>query len=122
MTHEDMIKDFMKNLGQVISSRPTIMIGCPTTLLRIRLIAEEFGELCTAIQKGDLVEIADALADLEYVVVGTAVAFGIPHEAVFQEVHRSNMTKTKLDAHGKGGKEGYSKADIKGILEPLMQS
>lgn len=61
--------------------------------LRVHLIAEEFSELATALAENDKVLLADALADLVYVAYGTAVTFGIPLDAVFAEVHRSNMTK-----------------------------
>jgi predicted HAD superfamily Cof-like phosphohydrolase len=67
--------------------------------LRKRLIYEEFHELWTALNGNDIVEIADALADLTYVVYGTAVSYGIPLDEVFEEVHDSNMTK--LGADGK---------------------
>lgn len=68
--------------------------------LRVDLIAEEFHELRDALAAyacssdvGDLLAIADALGDLDYVVNGAAVAFGMPMEAIAREVHRSNMTK-----------------------------
>lgn len=124
MTHEQMIREFMQKNHQAFQTEPTTEIPDHVKVLRLRLIAEEFGELATAIHTGDLVLIADALADLEYVVVGTAIAYGIPHERVFQEVHRSNMTKPALDQHNKGGKvvkEGYSPANIRDILhQPLL--
>lgn len=87
-------------------------------LTRVRLIAEEFYELVHAMEEGNLIEVADALADLQYVISGCAVAYGIPLEAVFQEVHRSNMTKTPLGKNSKGGKgEGYQPPDIKKCLQ-----
>lgn len=61
--------------------------------LRIKLIDEELTELKEAIAKNDIVGIADALADLNYVVMGTGVEYGIDLEVVGDEVHRSNMTK-----------------------------
>lgn len=67
-----------------------------TAVLRCALINEELRELSEAIDADDLVEIADALADLCYVVIGTAVAYGIPLDKVFEEVHRSNMKKAVL--------------------------
>lgn len=62
--------------------------------LRLKLIQEELFELRDACEAEDLAEIADALADLAYVVYGAAVSFGIDLDSVFLEVHRSNMTKT----------------------------
>lgn len=61
--------------------------------LRYDLIKEELGELQEAQQDGDLVEIADALGDILYVVYGAAVTYGIDLEHVFNEIHESNMTK-----------------------------
>jgi predicted HAD superfamily Cof-like phosphohydrolase len=70
--------------------------------LRIRLMAEEFAELVAAMQLNDLPLVADALADLLYVVYGTATSYGVPMDEVFAEVHRSNMTKSnELDEGGK---------------------
>jgi len=62
-------------------------------LFRLRLIAEEFGELAKAFDQDSLASIGDAIADLAYVVYGTAVTFGFPLDALIAEVHRSNMTK-----------------------------
>jgi predicted HAD superfamily Cof-like phosphohydrolase len=63
--------------------------------LRKALMKEELAELCEAIDKGDLVKIADGLADLYYVVTGTAWEFGLAEcmGDIFAEVHRSNMSK-----------------------------
>lgn len=57
------------------------------------LMSEELREYREASQNGDIVAIADALADLAYTVLGSAVAHGINLEPIFEEVHRSNMTK-----------------------------
>ena len=64
-------------------------------LFRYHLIAEETHELLKAHRKGDIVEMADALADLLYVVYGMADLSAIPIDAVFAEVHRANMTKVR---------------------------
>jgi predicted HAD superfamily Cof-like phosphohydrolase len=61
------------------------------------LIAEELGELKEAIRDKDIVEVADALTDLLYVVYGAGHAFGIDLDKCFNEVHRSNMSKLGLD-------------------------
>lgn len=65
--------------------------------LRQKLIDEEYQELKDAVEAEDIIEIADACADLLYVVYGTALAFGIPITKVFEEVHRSNMSKVLPD-------------------------
>jgi predicted HAD superfamily Cof-like phosphohydrolase len=61
------------------------------------LIEEELNELKEAIANDDLVEVADALADLLYVVYGAGAAFGINLDACFHEVHSSNMSKLGED-------------------------
>jgi predicted HAD superfamily Cof-like phosphohydrolase len=78
--------------------------GAALRLLRARLIAEEAAEAVIALHQEDPIGLADALADLLYVVHGTALAFGIPIEAVFEAVHAANLTKDGHDIHGKGGK------------------
>jgi len=64
-----------------------------TQILRARLIQEESDELREALRLRSLPHIAKELADLLYVVYGTAVAYGIDMEPVFREVQRSNMSK-----------------------------
>lgn len=61
--------------------------------LRGKLLTEEFREYIEAENDNDLVEIADALADIIYIACGTAISYGIPLDKVFKEVHRSNMAK-----------------------------
>lgn len=63
--------------------------------LRISLITEELKELETAILEKNLTEIADALCDLQYVLSGTVLEFGLGEkfDDLFNEVHRSNMSK-----------------------------
>ena len=65
--------------------------------LRVALLQEEVGEFITASEKGDLVAIADALADIAYVVYGTALTYGIDLDSALREVHRSNMSKLGND-------------------------
>lgn len=62
--------------------------------LRLRLIREEYRELLKAIRLGDLAGIADAIADLVYVIIGTAIAFGIDIRPIWQAVQQANMAKT----------------------------
>lgn len=64
--------------------------------LRINLLQEELNELSEAIENNDLVEAADAFADLQYVLSGAILEFGLAgkFKSLFEEVHRSNMSKT----------------------------
>ena len=68
--------------------------------LRIKLIQEELNELKQAIADNDMIEVMDALTDIEYVVLGTVLEFGLQDRfvAMFDEVQRSNMSK--LDENG----------------------
>jgi predicted HAD superfamily Cof-like phosphohydrolase len=77
-------------------ARPEI-VDDVTFVLRLDLIQEELDELVVAHYNGDLVEVADAIGDLLYVVYGTADVMGIPIDKVFEEIHRSNMTKLTAD-------------------------
>ncbi len=86
------VLEFHRRFGVRIGARPELPDEA-TIALRRSLIAEETAELDRAIADRDVVEVADALADLLYVVYGTAVSFGIDVRPVFAEVHRSNMTK-----------------------------
>ena len=63
--------------------------------LRVSLLAEELKELQEAIDNKDLIEIADALCDLQYVLSGAVLEFGLGEKFVelFNEVQRSNMSK-----------------------------
>ncbi|CAN5190465.1 nucleoside triphosphate pyrophosphohydrolase family protein [soil metagenome] len=105
---------------------PTAVVPVEEAMLRFNLLKEENEEYLDACKNGDLVEIADALGDLLYITFGTILRHGLQHkiEEVFDEIHRSNMSK--LDENGKpifreDGKvlksEKYFKPDIKKILE-----
>jgi predicted HAD superfamily Cof-like phosphohydrolase len=91
-----------------------------TAKLRYDLIDEELQELKQAQKREDIIWIADAIGDLLYVVYGCAVAYGIPAQQVFDEVHRSNMSKF-IDGHrredGKWIKgPSYSPPDLRKVL------
>ena len=87
-----MVLDWHERFGVHVRTTPG-MVDPKTRDLRIALIKEELGELEEAGRLQDMTMIADALADLLYVVYGTAVSYGIDIEPVFQEVRRSNMSK-----------------------------
>lgn len=87
-----------------------------TLRCRNKLILQEVKELILATNAGDLVAIADAIADCLYVLYGTGYTYRIPVDAVFAEVHRSNMTK-EPGPTGKAVKGArYSPPDVAGVL------
>ena len=98
MTNFEKVGTFMKTFGQEVKLRPS-MSSAKINKLRLSLIKEEFDELETAMNKKDLVEIADALTDILYVTYGAGHAFGINLDKCFDEVQNSNMSK--LDSNGK---------------------
>lgn len=120
MTDEQsMVEEFHRKFEILVQERPTIPNGS-TTELRVRLIQEEFDELKEALDREDLAAVAKEMADLLYVVYGTAVSYGIDMEPVFREVHRSNLSKVggHKRADGKWVKPPtYSPASLEPILE-----
>ncbi len=120
-----MVREFHAATGLVINDWPTI-VDHKCAILREKLIAEEYTEFIKAQNEQDLTQIADALGDLLYVVLGAAVSYGIAIEDIFDEIHRSNMTKV-IDGYMRGdGKwikgPGYSKPDIATIvLQQMMR-
>jgi NTP pyrophosphatase (non-canonical NTP hydrolase) len=93
------VEMFMISCGQEVNNKPAL-VDDTTRDLRISLMEEELlgdGELVDSMKNGDMVGIADGLADLLYVVFGTASAYGINMQAVFDEVQRSNMSKIPED-------------------------
>lgn len=110
----------MKNLSEDIAALASHLDPeAGLASCRCHLILEELGEFVEGLNHQDEVATLDALADLIYVVVGTAVAFGLPLCEAFKEVHRSNMTKTiSRDRPGHPGKsDGYSPPNLKKILD-----
>jgi predicted HAD superfamily Cof-like phosphohydrolase len=113
-----MVAEFHETFDIARQSVPAIPDEA-TRALRVRLIQEEFDELQEALGQRDPVAVAKELADLLYVVYGTAVSYGIDMEPVFQEVHRSNMSKVggHKRADGKWVKPAtYSPARLEPIL------
>jgi predicted HAD superfamily Cof-like phosphohydrolase len=79
--------------GHPLSDGPPAIPDPETVYLRNDLHTEEFDELCNAIAVGDMPEIADGIADLIWVLTGTAVRLGIDLPAVWEEVKLANMAK-----------------------------
>jgi predicted HAD superfamily Cof-like phosphohydrolase len=108
-----MVVEFHERFGLPRAERPA-WPGDDIHRIRVALIEEELAEFRNAGESRNLLEIADALSDLLYVVYGAAVTYGIDLEPVYKEIHRSNMTKgggrgpCRLD--GKVGKGDHYEA------------
>ena len=98
MTNFEKVGVFMKTFGQNVKQSSSFGSE-KINALRVSLIKEELNELIEAINKKDLVEVADALTDILYVTYGAGHAFGINLDDCFEEVQNSNMSK--LDRDGK---------------------
>ena len=98
MTNFEKVGVFMKTFGQNVKQSSSFSSE-KINALRISLIKEELDELIEAMNKKDLVEVADALTDILYVTYGAGHAFGINLDDCFKEVQNSNMSK--LDKDGK---------------------
>ena len=95
------VQKFMEVFELGFQKQPTAKISSENIKLRFNLMKEENEEYLEAAKNNDLVEIADALGDMLYVLLGTVLEHGLQHkfEAVFDEIQRSNMSK--LDTNGK---------------------
>ena len=98
MTNFDKVGIFMKTFGQEVKNQPSFSSE-KINNLRYDLIKEELAELKDAMEKKDLLEVADALTDILYVTYGAGHAFGIDLDRCFEEVQNSNMSK--LDENGR---------------------
>lgn len=66
-------------------------------LVRMRLLIEEFAEYVNAEIDDDIVEVADSLGDMQYIINGTALVYGIPLDDVYKDIHNNNMSKLGPD-------------------------
>ena len=98
MSNFDDVRNFMEIYRQEVKTKPSFPSE-KIVQLRYDLIKEELNELSVAIKDKDIIEVADALTDLLYVVYGAGHAFGIDLDKCFAEVQCSNMSK--LDKDGK---------------------
>ena len=121
----DHVREFHDAFGIANADSPVGDIGSKEALLRYTLMREENEEYLEAANQGDLVEVADALGDMLYILCGTMLKHGLEHkiEEVFLEIQRSNMSK--LDGDGRpiyreDGKvlksDRYFRPDIAAIL------
>lgn len=116
---QGMVREFHQTMGAPVRTIPSPLTE-KEQRLRLRLIREETEELDEALQNGDVVKTADAIADILYVTLGTAVVSGIDISPVFDEVHRSNMTKTGGGLRGDGKVvkgENYEPPDIASVIK-----
>ena len=104
---QKMVREFHREFDIHVAESPSVP-DPKTTILRERLIQEEFDELKEAMKAENLPAIAKELADLLYVVYGMAVSYGIDMAPVFREVQRSNMSKVG----------GYKREDGKWVKPP----
>ena len=120
------VAKFHDAFGIESADSPSVNIHDQTVLLRYNLMKEENEEYLEAAQKKDLVEVADALGDMLYILCGTILSHGMQHKItdVFKEIQRSNMSKLGPDGkpiYREDGKvlkgPNYFKPDIAAILE-----
>lgn len=95
------VEQFHDAFGIQNHYQPIAEIGMDQIELRHRLMEEENDEYLIAAKAGNVVDVADALGDMLYILCGTMLKHGMQHkiEEVFQEIQRSNMSK--LDKDGK---------------------
>jgi predicted HAD superfamily Cof-like phosphohydrolase len=120
------VEEFHNAFGISNNYKPTADLSEADVLLRYKLMREENEEYLEAAQKGDLVEVADALGDMLYILCGTILKHGLQDKIaeVFAEIQRSNMSKLDKDGnpiYREDGKvlksELYFKPDIASILD-----
>jgi len=94
MNYLSKVSDFHKTFNVPVLDKPEIPSE-ERCQLRVNLLQEELNELSEAIKNKDLVEIADALCDLQYVLSGSVLEFGLTEkfDQLFDDVQRSNMSK-----------------------------
>lgn len=93
------VKEFHNSFGLGVSEEMIADLGAAKNMLRFNLMDEENKEYLEAAQNNDLVEVADALGDMLYILCGTILEHGMQYkiEEVFNEIQRSNMSKLGED-------------------------
>ena len=119
------VEKFHDSFGISNNYEPTTQLSKQDIQLRFNLLKEENEEYLNAAKSGDMVEVADALGDLMYILFGTIMKHGMQHKIVevFEEIQRSNMSKLGEDGkpiYREDGKvlkgPNYFKPNIKSIL------
>ena len=125
-TNFDKVGIFMNAFGQEVKDEAEFP-DAKTVNMRIDLIQEELEELKDGCFNKDIVEVADALTDLLYVVYGAGHAFGIDLNSTFREVHVSNMSKLGEDGNPIYREDGkvmkgpnFRLPDLKNIIEKSL--
>jgi predicted HAD superfamily Cof-like phosphohydrolase len=120
------VQTFHEAFGLGMKNSPTANLDANKNLLRYKLMREENEEYLDAANNKDLVEVADALGDMLYILCGTIIEHGMQHkiEEVFNEIQKSNMSKLGADGNPIYREDGkvlkgptYFKPDIKTILD-----
>lgn len=120
------VQEFHEAFGLGVEQEPKVAIGEQKKMLRFNLMKEENEEYLEAVQNNDLVEVADALGDMLYILCGTILEHGLQYkiEEVFDEIQRSNMSKLGEDGKPIYREDGkvmkgphYFKPDFSQILE-----
>lgn len=120
------VKLFHTTYGLGVSETPIADLGTSKNELRFNLMKEENEEYLEAVRNNDIVEVADALGDMLYILCGTILEHGLQHkiEEVFDEIQRSNMSKLGEDGkpiYREDGKvmkgPNYFKPDFTKILQ-----
>ena len=119
------VKEFRKAFKLDYLDKPKADLGMDKNKLRFNLMKEENEEYFEAANNNDMVEVADALGDMLYILCGTIIEHGMEHkiDEIFSEIQNSNMSKLGADGspiYREDGKvlkgPNYFKPDIEGIL------
>ena len=119
------VKEFHKAFKLDYLDKPKADLGIDKNKLRFNLMKEENEEYFEAANNNDMVEVADALGDMLYILWGTIIEHGMQHkiDEIFREIQNSNMSKLGADGspiYREDGKvlkgPNYFKPDIEGIL------
>lgn len=99
--HINAVKKFHKAFNVGLEENPTVALSDEVKMLRYKLMKEENEEYLEAAQNNDIVEVADALGDMLYILCGTIISHGMQDKIVevFDEIQRSNMSKLGEDGN-----------------------
>lgn len=120
------VQEFHEAFGLGVQQKPTAVLKAGKVQLRYDLMKEENEEYLAAAKEGDLVEVADALGDMLYILCGTILEHGLQYKIseVFDEIQRSNMSKLGEDGKPIYREDGkilkgpkYSRPNFEKILD-----